>query len=282
VLQRDDTCNTCLKIWWDCPEINAYHSLEYTDGNDFSFDYRLLPLFRKTIEDQIQYAYERTEPEDLERLFLSGAFRMQEQHCYNKIYRKLFNLVREVYSYEKEIKHMLEEQKQTILEKIAQKVDDIAGVSKKIGDIAQITQRTEMRIDFDFAKTEENMKKMAGMMRGVQQEARNSAESLMANETINNMKKYSELIAGSWAEYQECQKKSPFEEANDKSLRGLEQELAERKIPKKHPGFEKILLRFDITLDEISKEINLYFCGYRWDRLRERVEERLNTFNSDL
>jgi len=280
LLQRNETCNPCLKYSLNSPEINIYYGLEYSDGDDVSFNHRLLPLFHKAIEEKIQYAYEKTEPEDFNLHFLTASG--VNPYCDDILYKKLFNLLRNVHLFEREVHHIFEQQKETILYRTAQKVDNVAVVYQIIDYIVPLP-KSYLLIDFYSEKTEENMKKLIGMeVYRAQQEAKNSAERLVVNETINNVKKFSKLISGAYVEYIECRKNIWSLNRFDKSLRALEEEFAQREMPKEHPGFEGILLRFDLTLEELSKVINEDFSITKLEGLKERVEQRLETFNSDL
>jgi len=71
-------------------------------------------------------------------------------------------------------------------------------------------------------------------------------------------------------------------EKAEELLRILEEEFAERKLPTQDPGFEGILLKFDIAIEEFTKEIDQYFIRTRSEMLEKKVEQPLETLDLDL
>ena len=181
--QRDDACNGCVNRLLNRPEFNPFDSLgltgKITRENQLAFDYRLLPIFRRTIEENIQTAFEMTDPYN-GKLLMSDGDNLQGT-IRKKMFENIFDVLREVYLYEKNIKESLEEQKNLVLKEVEQKV-----VSYKLDNIVQTTHLDELS---------RKMEIVASMIQGQRLFAKEQAEKLVVEERIKMMKESSKLIS---------------------------------------------------------------------------------------
>jgi len=246
--QLNFTCNLCINDLVREPEIqrNLYFPEHFSQQGEIPFDYRLLPFLRKTIEEEIEYAYEMTGPEES---CLYGGLGLIGQSLAD--FRVQFsNLFRELYAYERDVKAVYEKQKSEILQKLDQKVEEFLKES--------MTNLLEK--DIGFEKRNEKMNRIVETVRFKQREAKNSIEDLARNEMMQIIEPYSIMIKNTYDRMEKFRSFRPGENNSfmdlyslvDDSLNIFESNIALGKVPDESPRFQESFQKFNVTL-EIEK-----------------------------
>jgi len=274
---RDSKCNECLNQLFKEPELNSnLHYIEkFAKDKQLSFDDLTLPFLRGTIEEKIDYAYKSSKAYDPKTFLLSGAVDMTWFHN-DKLF---FNIMREVYQYEKDVKRFLEGQKQATMKKIDQKNDEVVLDLDKIWKIDELSGQKKVSKEAHLAI----------FRRMKQEEARKSAEVLVMNEKMNIMREYSKVISdfyiqlandmykpkdndqGFWQVWSALKEKIlpakqnclHYDHKEDlwQAWGALNKKAEARKMPDEHPGFEEIFLKFEKTFEELLKEFSMVRDG---------------------
>jgi len=246
--QLNFTCNFCINYLVSEPHIqrNLHFPENFSQQGEIPFDYRLLPLLRKAIEEEIEYAHEMTGPENR---FLSGGLDIIG-HNLADFRVKFSNLFRELYAYERDVKAVYEKQKSEILQKLDQKADDFLKES--------MTNLLEK--DVGFEKRNEKMNRIVETVRFKQREAKNSIEDLARNEMMQIIEPYSIMIKNTYDRMEKFRSFRPGENNSfmdlyslvDDSLNIFESNIALGKVPDESPRFQEAFQKFNVTL-EIEK-----------------------------
>jgi len=242
---QDKAYNECLNQLFEGHVVNLdLHDIEKTmKENPSSFDSHTLPLLRGVIEEKIEYAYNNTEAYDFGRQTLLTGLSLTDT-IWNEIHNKFLNILREIYQYEKDIKKILEEQKESIMSKVDQKVNEIIFDYHRCVYPDQLQKNETMAI---FARVK-------------QQEVRRSAEMLVESEKKSLMKRYSKMVADFYIEFEQFihdEHKNYWKcEKTEKAVEAFKEAIRDREMPGQRPGFEEILLNFNQALEEVSEELD--------------------------